>query len=259
MRALLRAAIARRWFAVWRRNARVWHKLAGPALLGNIGEPLLYLLALGYGLGALVGQVEGMDYLAFLASGFVCASVMNTASFEGIYSAYTRMAVQDTWTAMLHTPLDVNDILLGETLWAASKATLSALFILIVAALLGAVDGWMALAVLPVALLTGTTFAAMALVVTAVSRSYDFFLYYFTLLLTPMLLFGGVFFPLQGMPSWLQQAAQLLPLTHAISLVRPLMSGVWPQHSGWHLAVLLGYAVLALWLAGRLIQRRFHR
>ncbi len=259
MSGLIRAFIAMRWFAVWRRNARVWRKLAGPALLGNIGEPLLYLLALGYGLGALVGKVEGMDYLTFLASGFVCASVMNTASFEGIYSAYTRMAVQETWTAMLHTPLDVNDILIGEALWAASKALLSAIFILIVAAFLGAVEGWLVIAVLPVALLSGVTFVAMALVVTAVSRSYDFFLYYFTLVLTPMLLFSGVFFPLNGMPGWLQQGAQLLPLTHAIAMVRPLMTGTVPHDILLHTAVLLGYAVLALLLAGRLIHRRLYR
>ncbi len=259
MSGLIRAFIAMRWFAVWRRNARVWRKLAGPALLGNIGEPLLYLLALGYGLGALVGKVEGMDYLTFLASGFVCASVMNTASFEGIYSAYTRMAVQETWTAMLHTPLDVNDILIGEALWAASKALLSAIFILIVAAFLGAVEGWLVIAVLPVALLSGVTFVAMALVVTAVSRSYDFFLYYFTLVLTPMLLFSGVFFPLNGMPGWLQQGAQLLPLTHAIAMVRPLMTGMVPHDILLHTAVLLGYAVLALLLAGRLIHRRLYR
>ncbi len=259
MSGLIRAFIAMRWFAVWRRNARVWRKLAGPALLGNIGEPLLYLLALGYGLGALVGKVEGMDYLTFLASGFVCASVMNTASFEGIYSAYTRMAVQETWTAMLHTPLDVNDILIGEALWAASKALLSAIFILIVAAFLGAVEGWLVIAVLPVALLSGVTFVAMALVVTAVSRSYDFFLYYFTLVLTPMLLFSGVFFPLNGMPGWLQQGAQLLPLTHAIAMVRPLMTGTVPHDILLHTAVLLGYTLLALLLAGRLIHRRLYR
>ena len=259
MKALVSAFVSLRWYAVWRRNARVWRKLAGPALLGNIGEPLLYLLALGFGLGALVGQVEGVDYLTFLASGFVCASVMNTASFEGIYSAYTRMAVQETWTAMLHTPLDVNDILIGEALWAASKAMLSAIFIIMVAAVLGAVDGWLVIAVLPVALLSGVAFAAMALVVTAVSRSYDFFLYYFTLLLTPMLLFSGVFFPIEGMPGWLQQVAQLLPLTHAIALVRPLMVGELPQQVVLHLSVLLAYSLFALLLASRLIQRRLYR
>lgn len=259
MNDLIRSLFALRWFAVWRRNAKVWRKLAGPALLGNIGEPLLYLLALGFGLGALVGKVEGMDYITFLASGFVCASVMNTASFEGIYSAYTRMAVQETWVAMLHTPLDVNDILFGEAFWAASKALLSATFILIVAAFLGAVEGWQVVLVFPVALLSGVTFAGMALVVTAVSRSYDFFLYYFTLLLTPMLLFSGVFFPLEGMPPFIQMAAQFLPLTHAIALVRPAMVGVMPGDILLHLSVLVLYGLLALRLASYLIHRRLYR
>ncbi|MCW8827646.1 MAG: ABC transporter permease [Gammaproteobacteria bacterium] len=259
MTALLKAILAMRWVAVWQRNARVWRRLAGPALLGNIGEPLLYLVALGFGLGAFVGEVEGMDYITFLASGFVCASMMNTASFEGIYSAYTRMAVQETWTAMLYTPLAVRDILLGEALWAASKSVLSAIFILIVAGFLGAVHGWQVIGVLPVALLTGLTFAAMALVVTAVSRSYDFFLYYFTLLLTPMLLFSGVFFPIEGMPPLVQQAAALLPLTHAIELVRPMMTGQPLSNVPLHLAVLLAYAVAALLLAGRLIERRLFK
>lgn len=259
MIALFRSILALRWAAVWKRNARVWRKLAGPALLGNIGEPLLYLVALGFGLGAFVGEVEGMDYITFLASGFVCASVMNTASFEGIYSAYTRMAVQETWTAMLYTPLDVRDILLGEALWAASKSVLSATFILLVAAFLGAVHDWQVIWVLPVALLAGVTFAGMALVVTAISRSYDFFLYYFTLLLTPMLLFSGVFFPIEGMPPLVQQAAGLLPLTHAIEMVRPLMTGQ-PLHGVvLHLAVLLAYALAALVLAGYLIERRLFK
>lgn len=259
MTALFRSILARRWTAVWKRNARVWRKLAGPALLGNIGEPLLYLVALGFGLGAFVGEVEGMDYITFLASGFVCASVMNTASFEGIYSAYTRMAVQETWTAMLYTPLDVRDILLGEAFWAASKSVLSATFILIVAAFLGAVHDWQVIWVLPIALLTGVTFAGMALVVTAISRSYDFFLYYFTLLLTPMLLFSGVFFPIEGMPPMVQQAAGALPLTHAIDMVRPLMTGQPVEGVLVHILILLAYAVAALVLAGYLIERRLFK
>jgi len=259
MMGLLQSLLGLRWYAVWRRNARVWRKLAGPALLGNIGEPLLYLVALGFGLGSFVGKVEGMNYITFLASGFVCASIMNTASFEGIYSAYTRMAVQETWTAMLYTPLDVGDVLLGEAIWAASKSLLSAIFILIVAYFLDAVQDWQVLWVLPIALLTGVAFAGMALVVTAISRSYDFFLYYFTLLLTPMLLFSGVFFPVTGMPPMVQQVAALLPLTHAIALVRPLMTGQPVTEIALHLGVILLYAIAALSLALVLIQRRLYR
>lgn len=245
-----------RWFAVWRRNALVWRRLAGPALLGNIGEPLLYLLALGYGLGALVGDVGGLDYIAFLASGFVAASAMNTASFEGLYSAYTRMAVQETWTSMLVTPLGVADVVVGETVWAASKALLSAAAILLVASALDAVEGVRSLLVLPVVFLSGLCFAAMALVITAVSRSYDFFLYYFTLLMTPMLLLSGVFFPLEGMPALVQTGALALPLAHIIAIVRPLMTGGPVTDLLFHLAIPALYATFGLIVAVRLIRRR---
>lgn len=92
---------ALRWYPVWRRNLLVWRKLAIASLFGNFGEPLLYLLALGYGLGSLLGEVGGMPYLHFLASGIVCSSSMMTASFEGTYSAYSRMAVQRSWDAIV--------------------------------------------------------------------------------------------------------------------------------------------------------------
>jgi len=248
-----------RWYPVWKRNALVWRKLAIPALLGNIGEPLLYLVALGFGLGALVGNVHGTDYLTFIASGFICASVMNTASFEAIYSSYTRMAVQDTWTAMLYTPLEVEDILIGEVMWAATKGLLSAVAILLVALGLGAVHSWDALWILPVSLYTGVVFASMALVMTAIARSYDFFMYYFTLAMTPMFLFGGVFFPLDGMPASVQMAAQLLPLTHTVDIIRPLTTGAPVENLPLHLAVLTLYGVASYLLALRLVRKRLHR
>ena len=244
------------WVPVWRRNFRVWFKLVGPALLGNIGEPLLYLFALGYGLGAFVGEVQGLDYLTFLASGIVCASAMNTASFEGMYSAYTRMAVQQTWIGMLMTPLRIGDVVVGEAVWAATKSLISAAAILLVAAAMGVVAGWSALWVLPVAFLLGLSFGAMALVMTALSRSYDFFLYYFTLVITPMLLLSGVFFPVDRMPAPIRWAADVLPLSHAVALVRPLMIGRVPEDILLHLAVPLAYAVAALALAIGLVRRR---
>lgn len=257
--SLFESITALRWLVVWRRHALVWRKLAGPALLGNIGEPLLYLFALGYGLGMLVGQVEGLDYMTFLASGVLCASVMNTASFEAIYSAFTRMTVQDTWRSMLYTPLNLADVMLGEVAWAASKSLLSATAILLVAWLMGAVHSLNALWVLPIALLAGFSFAAMAIIMTALSRSYDFFLYYFTLLLTPMMLLSGVFFPLEQMPQVVQGIALALPLSHLVELVRPLMTGQSLQDVWLHLTVLVGYGLLALQVAAYLLYRRFYQ
>jgi lipooligosaccharide transport system permease protein len=253
---MLETLLSSRWIAVWRRNMLVWLRLFIPAMLGNFGEPLLYLLALGYGLGAFVGEVQGMTYLAFLASGTVCANAMQTASFEAMYSAYTRMEIQQTWGGMLATPLRVSDIVVGEAVWAATKSVVSVAAILLVAAALGAVADWRAALVLPAMFLAGFCFAALALIMTALARSYDFFMYYGTLIITPMMLLSGVFFPLDTMPTALQLAMWLLPLLHAVEIARPLMTAQAIPHLGLHLAVLAAYGLAALWLAARLLEKR---
>jgi lipooligosaccharide transport system permease protein len=245
-----------RWVAVWRRNVLVWRKLALASLVGNFGEPLLYLLALGYGLGAFVGTVQGMPYIVFLASGIVCASAMNAATLEGTYSVYVRMSVQQTWDGILATPLGVNDIVFGELVWMGTKSFINAAPILLVATVLGAVHDWRALWVLPLVVLIGLCFGAMAMVVTAFARGFDFFLYYATLVITPMFLLSGVFFPVQGMPEWVRRGAQFLPLTHAIDVVRPLMTGQPLSQTGWHLIILISYTVGGFLLAARLFRRR---
>lgn len=249
-------AFSLRFIVVWRRNFRVWRKLMVPSLLGNFGEPLLYLLALGYGLGQFVGEVEGTSYMVFLGSGIVCSSAMTGATFEALYSAYTRLTTQQTWAAMLSAPLEVDDVVFGEIAWAATKALINSTAILIVAVALGLVAGWQAVLVLPVVLLAGLCFAGIAMVVTAVSRSYDFFLYYFTLVMTPMLLLSGVFFPLGGLPDAVATGALCLPLAHVVLLVRPLMAGAWPDLAWLHLAVVAAYALAGYWVASALARRR---
>lgn len=241
---------------VWQRNFLVWRKLMLPSLLGNFGEPLLYLLLLGYGFGQLVGEVNGVPYMVFLASGILCSSAMMGSSFEGLYSAFTRMSAQRTWDAMLNTPLGIDDIVLGEVVWAASKACINAVAIMAVAAAMGLIGGAGLLLALPVLILAGLCFASMALVVTAVSPSYDFFLYYITLALTPMLLVSGVFFPLDALPTPVALLAYLLPLAHVVELVRPLVTGGTPSHVLLHLAVLVGYGSVAFVIATRLLRRR---
>jgi lipooligosaccharide transport system permease protein len=233
-----------RWLSVWRRNLLVWRKLAVPSLIGNFGEPLLYLLALGYGLGSLVGRIEGMPYTYYLASGIFCSSAMVTASFEATYSAYSRMAVQKTWEAIVTTPLDVFDVAVGEIIWGATKSLFSATAILIVGWSLGAVGSFSAVLAIPVALLAGLCFAAMAMVVTAL------------LCVTPMLLICGVFFPITQMPEAVQRLAWSLPLTHAVALARPLIIGESPENALLHVAVLAAYGLVALVLATTLLRRR---
>lgn len=245
--------------AVFRRNFLVWKRLFWPALVMNLGEPALYLLGLGLGLGSLVGTLDGLPYLAFLASGLVASSAMNTATFEGMYSVYTRMVPQKTYEAMLATPLKVQDILLGEMLWCAAKSAFSAAGILLVAALLGVVHGLSALWALPAAFLTGLAFAGPAIVMSAKAQSYEFFNYYFVLVITPMLLVSGVFYPIETLPAALRSLVDLLPLTHAVELIRPLVVGGAPVRPLLNIAVLSGFALVSFALAVHLAEQRLLR
>ena len=126
-----------RFVHIWRRNRLVWRKLAIPSMLGNLADPMLYMLGLGYGLGAMLPEVGGMPYIAFLAAGTVCSSTMMSASFEAMYASFSRMHVQRTWDAIMNAPVTLDDVVLGEAVWAASKSLLSGIAVLAVAWALG--------------------------------------------------------------------------------------------------------------------------
>ncbi len=245
-----------RFLHVWRRNLLVWRTLAIPSMLGNLADPLLYMFGLGYGLGRMLEDVGGMSYIAFLAAGVICSSTMMSASFESMYSAFSRMHMQKTWDAILNAPLTLDDVLLGEWVWSASKSFLSGSAVLIVAALLGLVPSPLAVAVIPLIFLTGLAFAGLGLIMTALSPSYDFFMYYFTLCVTPMMLLCGVFFPVHELPAPAQLLAQALPLTHAVALARPLVNGTVPPTWLLHIAVLAAYAAGSAYIALALTRRR---
>jgi lipooligosaccharide transport system permease protein len=248
-----------RFVPVVQRNLLVWRKLAVPSLLGNIAEPLIVLVAFGYGIGALVGQVDGLPYIVFLASGSICMSTMNAASFEAMYSAFSRMHVQKTWEGILNAPVTLDDIVFAEMLWAGLKSLFSAIAIALVLVALNISREPTLLAALPVLFLAGIAFSSVALVFNALAKGYDFFTYYFTLVLTPMTFLSGVYFPPQHMPEGLQAVAAVLPLTAAVELVRPLVIGEWPAQWLRPLAVLIAYAVGGYWIALVLTRRRFFR
>ena len=249
-------ACSLRFVHIWRRNRLVWSKLAIPSMLGNLADPMLYMLGLGYGLGAMLPEVGGVPYIAFLAAGTVCSSTMMSASFETMYSGFSRMHVQKTWDAIMNAPVTLDDVLLGEAVWAASKSFLSGMAVLVVAWALGLAPSALALLVIPLVFLTGLAFASLGLIMTALSPSYDFFMYYFTLAITPMMLVSGVFFPVDQLPPWLQGVAQVLPLSHAVSIARPMMNGVMPPALLPHLLAIAAYAAAGFYVALVLTRRR---
>jgi len=250
-----------RWWPVFLRNLLVWRKLALPSLIGNIAEPLIWLVAFGYGMGALVGHVEvegtRIPYILFLASGSICMSAMNAASFEALYSAFSRMHVQKTWDGIMNAPVGLDDVVMAEMLWAGFKAIFTTTAILFVMLALGISHSPKLVVAWLVLVGVGITFSCIALIFNALAKGYDFFTYYFTLFVTPMMFLSGIFFPLDQLPGAVRAAAAWLPLTNAVMLVRPLFMDQWPE--GWprHAVVLVLYTVAAFWIALGLTRRRF--
>ena len=248
-----------RFFPIWRRHWLVWRKVAAPSILGHLADPVIYMLGLGYGLGSLLPEMGGMSYIAFLAAGTMCYSSMNSASFEALYSGFARMHEQRTWEAILNTPVSLDDVVLSEILWAATKSLMSGAAVLVVIWLLGLSHSLLSLWMIPLALLIGLAFAAIGLIMTALAPAYDFFMYYFTLVITPMMLLCGVFFPVTQLPEALQAVAAALPLTHAVELARPLMTGSIPPQAGLHVGVLLAYTCAGFYISLILFRRRLSR
>jgi lipooligosaccharide transport system permease protein len=246
-----------RWLSVWRRNMLVWRKLAAAAMLSNLADPLIMLFGLGYGLGALLPSVQGMSYIAFFAAGQLCTATMFTASFESMFSAFARMHGQKTWDAILYAPLTIDDIVAGEIVWAASKAWLTGSTILGVAVVFGLASSPWVLLALPAAFLVGLAFAAVGLIMCVLARGWDFFSYYMTLIMTPMMMISGVFFPAEQLPEPLVAVAKALPLYHGVQIVRPLIAGGPPPDLWLHVAVLLAYAAVGYAAAIYFARRRF--
>ena len=250
-----------RWLPVFRRNLLVWRKLAVPSLVGNIAEPLITLVAFGYGIGALIGQVQldgkAVPYIVFLASGSICMSAMNAASFEALYSAFSRMNVQRTWDGIMNAPVRLDDVVFAEMLWAAYKSMFTSTVILGVMLALGISRSPMLLLALPLLGLVGIVFASIALIFNALAKGYDFFTYYFSLFLTPTMFLSGVFFPRDQLPGVMRVISDWLPLTAAVELIRPLFLGQWPTQGFRHLTVLVVYGVAAFWIALALTRKRF--
>jgi lipooligosaccharide transport system permease protein len=248
-----------RFVAVWRRNFLVWRKYLTERILSNVVEPLITLVAFGYGLGSLLPQIEGVSYLQFLASGSICMSVMYSAKFESLWGAFGRLDTQRTWAGIMNTPTSIDDILAGELVWAATKATITGFAILLVIWALDISREPVSLLVLPVAFFTALVFSAMALIVTALARGYDTLSNYFVVFVSPMVFVSGVFFPLSQVPDWLRAIAQWLPLTAAVDIMRPLVLGRMPEHYVREFALLAVYLVVSYSIALALTRRRLSK
>jgi len=238
--------------AVWRRNALVWRQLMGPSIATNVLDPLIFLFAFGYGLGAVLDRVGGLNYVSFVVPGMMCYAAMFAASFEASISVYARFHMQRTWDAILATPVTLTELMLGEMSWAATKGVFSSCCVIAVGLVWGGIgDLWGLAIALPVVALGAVCFASTGLVVTAHAKSWDIFSYFFTFWVTPMFMFSGTFFEVARFPWFVQAFAWVLPMTHLIAVVRPLVAGLPldPLAAVGHVAYLAALSLAAFWFA----------
>lgn len=234
----------RRSFRVWQRNRdvffRLWHSEAPAAVI----EPILLLLAFGIGMGAFIGKINGEDYINFIAPGMIAAWAMFTASNECSYAAFLRMEHQHTYDAILATPLNVEDITAGEIFWGATRAVMTAGVVLAVSAGFGLVASWWSLLVLPLAFVLGIEMAAISLFYTSIIPSIYSFNYFFTLIINPLFLLSGVFFPLNAFPPAFDTISWFTPLRPAVELIRGAFKGEMPHDVWLSLGVMAAYILV---------------
>jgi lipooligosaccharide transport system permease protein len=243
--------------AVWRRNASMYRRTWMWNILPNFFEPVLYLVSMGIGVGGYITHMGGTSYIAFLAPGLVCVAAMNGASFEVTYNIYVRLNFEKAYDAMLTTPIEPQDVLAGEVLWAMTRSCIYGGCFFIVVTLFGLAPLPSALWVLPVIPLAGLLFAAIGIAFSLRVVTIDVFSFYFTLFLTPLFLFSDIFFPLKERLSgnWLW-VAEALPLLHPVRMARLAFRGEASAIVIWDIAYLLFTSTLLLAWARRSVQRR---
>lgn len=241
---------------IFARHMTVFKKIWFTNIMFNFIEPLLYLSAMGYGLGSFVQDMEGLAYIQYIAPGMVASSSMFAASFECTYGSFVRLHYQKTFQAMLAGPVTVRDIVAGDILYGTFKSMVFGAVILTVITALGQVQSWWGLLIPFFLAIPGLTFSLLALCYTGITKNIDNFNYYVTLFLTPAYLFSGVFFPISSMPGWVQAVAWFNPIYHSVEVCRAMALGTNNPGLLVHAGVLLLVAALLMPLAVRLMTRR---
>ncbi|MGH2655711.1 MAG: ABC transporter permease [Actinomycetota bacterium] len=208
---------------LWQRNAAIYRKTYKVNILPNFFEPFFYLLAMGLGLGAFLNdRILGFDYIDYIAPGLAATAAMYGTSFEVTFNCFVKMQFGKVYDAAMATPLTIEDVGLGELLWGTTRALIYGQVFVLIAAGFGVVHTPLVIFT-PVAIaMIGLMFSVIGLTFTAIIPLIDYFTYYWTLFITPMFLFSGIFFPVSGLPGWAQAMAWFMPLHHAVNLMRAL-------------------------------------
>ena len=232
--------------------SRLWRSTTFSALV----EPTIYLLAFGFGLGAVISELGGYEYIEFVGTGTVATAALFSSVFPAMFGALYKRRYSRTYDAVLAAPVDVEDLVTGEVVWIAAKAGVYGVAPLLVSMAFGLDPEPGALLVPPIAFLTGLGFAGLGMTFAGAINSFDNFNYVISAVITPLFLVAGTFFPISELPGWAAVAAQANPLYHCVELVRHAVFGL----EGWvdvgHAAALVAFAALTWWLGVTSLKRR---
>jgi lipooligosaccharide transport system permease protein len=244
---------------VWYRDTYVYVRRWQTNLLPPLLEPFLYLFALGIGVGHYIDEIEGVDYLSFVAPGIIATTAILRATFECTYGSYFRMAFQGTFDSIISTPVNAEELSLGEIMWGATRSLINVVTVMALLAVLGLVPLiWVPL-VLVLQFVAGVNFGAMALCITSQVRQAEYFNFFFSGIIFPAQLLTGAFFPVSRLPDPLEAVAWIVPLTSIIDLTRDMMLERLDAWSFLQLGYVLLTTVLFVELSLRLMRRRLIR
>ena len=247
-----------RVYHVFVRNLVSYKRFVVSTFLVSLIEPLFYLITFGIGMGAYMGYFGGKPYLYFLVPGVLVSSVMMSSTFECLYGTFVKMVHEKLYESLIATPVSAEDAVAGDIAWGAFRGLVSGSLMMLVAVAMGiipvSIPSLLLLLVLMV--FVGVLFASLAMIVTSVSPSFDFFNYYTELIITPMLFFSGVFFPLDRFPAWMRSLSEFMPLTHAVKISRAVFSGEYHAKYLWNFLVIFALEVIAFAVGVRMMKRR---
>lgn len=233
-------------YKVWQRNFLYFKKNIGTSFFWIIFEPVVYLSAIGFGLGSFVNQMNGVSYIEFFFPALLSTTAMMVSFFEGTYGNFTKLTHQKTYTTIMLTKVGPDDIVIGELLWSASKAFIGVCGVIFIASFFGLVDSFRIIVALPVLFLIAWLFSCLAMIMTSLAVNYDSFIYATSGFIMPMSLLSGTYFPIDQLPGFVRFLSYLSPLTHGVSAVRAIIKGEYNQWIFLHIFILaiLGYIAM---------------
>ncbi len=243
---------------VFLRNLYSYKRFVVPTFLVSLVEPLFYLITFGIGMGAYMGAFGGKPYLHFLVPGVLSTAVMMSSSFECLYGTYIKIVHEKVYESLIATPVSADEAVAGDILWASFRGLVSGSLMMIVALFMGVAPASAGRFVLLLVFMVfvGILFGSMAMIVTSIAPSFDFFSYYTELVITPMMFFSGVFFPLDNFPGWMKTLAGFMPLTHVVRISRSLFTGEPAPGIGLSLAGLAALTAVIFTVSTRMMRKR---